>query len=161
VHAFTAYPLSWTLRERFQKEADAMSAKTTARRFAILISPLWSALLLPFGVTGERAFVEIEDDELHVRFGWVFDQTFRVKDIEGVDLSHWPVWAGIGPRINFRGLVGLVGTYVNTVELRFKKPQRVRLLVPVSCQRLLLSIEDPHDFMDALRKRPADISKAA
>ena len=137
-----------------------MTAKTKAQRFPILISPLWRALLLPFGVTAERSFAEIEDGRLRVRFGQVFDQQFPVDEVEGADLSRWPLWAGIGPRTNFRGNVGLIGTYVNTVEVRFKEPQRVRLLFPLTCQRLYVSLEDPHAFIAALGKRSAEAARA-
>lgn len=130
-------------------------------RFPILISPLWRYLLLPFGATPARSFAELKDGELHVRFGRLFDHRFPLEEVESVSLGHWPVWAGVGWRTNFRGSVGLIGTYVNTVEVRFKEPQRVRLLVPVRCERLYLSVEDPHDFISAVVRRLTVEAKAA
>jgi hypothetical protein len=125
------------------------------KRFPILISPLWRPLLIPLGVTAERAFAEIKGDELHVQFGALIDYRFPLEQVEGVALSRWPLWAGIGPRANFRGTVGLVGTYVNVVEVRFKEPQRVRMIAPAPCKRLFLSIEEPHAFIAALERRHA------
>ncbi len=55
-----------------------------AQRFPILISPLWRPFLLPFGATPERAFAAIEDNQLHVRFGRLFDHRFPLKAVEGV-----------------------------------------------------------------------------
>lgn len=130
--------------------------KSKAQRFPILTSPLWRPFLLPFGVTAERSFASVEDGSLHVRFGQIFDHKFPLEEIEGATLATWPLWAGIGPRTNFRGSVGLVGTYVNIVEVQFKEPQKVRMLVPVTCQRLYLSMEEPHAFVAALGKRPAE-----
>ena len=124
------------------------------RRFPILISPLWRALLVPFGATAEQSFVEVEDGKLHVRFGWLFDHRFPLEQVERATPGHWPLWAGVGPRTDFRGVVGLVGTYVNTVEVLFKKRQRVRMVLPVSCQRLYLSLEDPRGFIGAVGKHP-------
>ncbi len=121
-------------------------------RFPILISPLWRPLLLPFGGTPARAFAELEDGQLHVRFGWLFDHRFSLGDVEAASPSHWPVWAGIGWRTSFRGTVGLIGTYVNIVEVRFKEPQRVRMVVPMTCRRLYLSLDEPRDFITALRE---------
>lgn len=121
-------------------------------RFPILMSPLWRPLLIPFGGKPERSFAEMDDGELHVRFGWLFDQRFPLAAVETAAPSHWPVWAGIGWRTNFRGTVGLIGTYVNVVEVRFKEPQRVRLLLPMRCQRLYLSLEEPREFIAALRE---------
>ena len=120
-------------------------------RFAILMSPLWRPLLLPFGGTPERSYAEIEDGELRVRFGWLFDQRFPLSAVEGASPSHWSVWAGIGWRTNFRGTVGLIGTYVNIVEVRFREPQRVRMLLPLTCRRLYVSLEEPREFISALR----------
>jgi hypothetical protein len=130
-------------------------------RFPILISPLWRYLLLPFGATPARSFAEIKDGELHVRFGRLFDHRFPLEEVESVSLGHWPVWAGVGWRTNFRGSVGLIGTYVNTVEVHFKEPQRVRLLIPVRCDRLYLSLEEPHDFISAVTRKATVEAKAA
>lgn len=124
-------------------------------RFPILISPLWRLLLLPFGGTPRRSFAEVEDGQLHVRFGWLFDHRFPLADVEAASPSHWPVWAGVGWRTSFRGTVGLIGTYVNIVEVRFKKPQRVRMLVPMTCRRLYLSLEEPRDFVAAVHAAAA------
>ena len=124
-------------------------------RFPMLLSPFWRPLLLPLGGTPARSYAEIEDGQLHVRFGLLFDQRFPLDDIEAAAPSHWPVWAGIGWRASFRGTVGLIGTYVNIVEVRFKERQRVRMLVSVPCQRLYLSLAEPRDFIAALAKAAA------
>ncbi len=121
--------------------------------FPILISPLWRPFLRPFGATADRSFAAIEDGELHVQFGRLFDHRFPLDQIEGLGITHWPLWAGIGWRTNFRGTLGLVGTYLNVVEVRFKQPQRVRLLLPLPCRRLVLSLEEPSSFVAALSKR--------
>lgn len=121
-------------------------------RFNILTSPFWRYFLLPLGANAERAFVEIANGELHVRFGWPFKQSFPLDEVEGASPSHWPVLGGIGWRTNFRGNVGLIGTYVNIVEIRFKQPQRVRMFFPLDCSRLYVSVEDPRDFIAALGK---------
>lgn len=129
-----------------------MVAEETETRFPILISPLWRPLLLPFGATAASSYAEIEDDYLRVRFGWLFDHRFPLLHVEGASPSHWPLWAGVGWRTNFAGTVGLVGTYVNVVEVRFSEPQRVRLLLPTMCQRLFVSLEEPRPFIWALRE---------
>lgn len=121
-------------------------------RFPILMSPLWRPLLLPFGATQERSYLEIQDGELHARFGWLFDGTFALADLEGASPSHWSIWGGIGWRTNFRGNVGLIGTYVNIVEVRFKEPQRVRMVLPTPCRRLYVSLQDPRAFIAALQR---------
>jgi hypothetical protein len=124
-------------------------------RFPILMSPLWRPLLLPFGGTSQRSFVELEDGMLRVRFGWLFDHRFPLSQVEAASPSHWPLLGGIGWRTNFRGTVGLIGTYVNVVEIRFKERQRVRMLLHTSCDRLYLSLAEPRDFIAALGEATA------
>jgi len=121
-------------------------------RFPILLSPFWRPLLLPFGGTPKRSYVELEDGALHVRFGWLFDHRFPLTQVEAASPSHWPLLGGIGWRTNFRGTVGLIGTYVNVVEIRFKERQRLRMFLPTSCERLYLSLAEPHDFIAALQE---------
>ena len=124
-------------------------------RFPILLSPYWRPLLLPFGGTPKRSYVELEDGALHVRFGWLFNHRFPLSQVEAASPSHWPLLAGIGWRTNFRGTVGLIGTYVNVVEIRFKERQRLRMLLPTSCERLYLSLAEPRDFIAALGQATA------
>ena len=141
------------MTEESEREIGEPAAEPEAapvQRFPILISPLWRPLLWPFGATADRAYVDIEDGEIHVRFGRLFEHRFPVDEVEGVGPAHWPLWAGVGWRTNFRGTVGLIGTYVSIVEVRFKETQRVRMLLPVPCKRLVLSVEEPREFIAAL-----------
>ena len=133
-----------------------MTAQAKGHRFPILITQLSQLLMIPFGVTRRRAFVQLEDDDIHVRFGPMFDERIPLDNIEAAEVSNWPRWAGVGPRTNLRGVVGLVGAYGNVVRLTLKEPMDVHLfLVPVSCRRLYLSLEHPDAFLQAIGKAPA------
>lgn len=135
---------------------------TMRHRFPILISRLGALLLLPFGVSRQHAVIQLRDGKMRVEFGPMFDETFDLEAVEGVERASWPIWAGIGPRTNLRGAVGLVGAYSNIVRVRFKEPQRVRLfMVPVTCQRLYVSLEDAHAFTDALEQHLAQQAGAS
>jgi hypothetical protein len=124
---------------------------TTTKRFDFAISPVWRPGLLLIGVTPKRSFIEVDDEELHVSFG-PLKYHFPLDAIQDAALSHWPLWAGIGARTNFRGAVGLVGTYVNVVKVTFKEPQQLRLLVRTTCKELFVSVEEPHALITALKK---------
>ncbi len=132
----------------------------TTKFFPIAVSPVWRPFLLPLGVTANRSFAEIADGDLHVCFGR-FDYYFPLDDVEEATLARWPIWAGVGPRTDFRGVVALLGTYVNVVEIRFKEPHQIRMLVRVPCKRLFLSLEEPHTFINALKRRTTPEAKAA
>jgi hypothetical protein len=140
-----------------------MTTQTKGHRFPILITEFSQLLMVPFGVTRRRAFAQTHEDELHVRFGPMFDEHVPLKNIKAAELAKWPRWAGVGPRTNFRGSVGLVGSYGNIVKLTFKKPIQVHLfVVPVSCEKLYLSLEHPEAFLKELGKGPAAaVAKAA
>lgn len=131
-------------------------------KFPMALSPVWRPMLWPIGVTEQSAFAELSGESFDVRFGRFFDYHFPLEEVEKVTLGRWPVWAGVGARTNFRGTVGLIGTYVNVVEVVFKTPQRIRMVVPVRCKRLFFSVEDPHAFIAAFRKyTTAEQAKAA
>ena len=132
----------------------------STKHFPIAISPLWRPLLLPLGVSAKRSYAEISEGELHVCFG-PFDYYFPLDAVEDATLARWPLWAGVGARTNFRGVVGLIGTYVNVVEIRFKEPQQIRMLLRVPCSRLFLSLGEPHSFINAVTRRRTAEMRAA
>jgi hypothetical protein len=118
--------------------------------FPILVSPIWRPLLLFVGVSPERAYAEIDEGMLHIRFG-IFRHEFPLSEIESAGKEDWPYWGGIGWRANWLGTIGIIGTYVNVVRLQFKERQLVdALFVPVPCNSLSLSMENPRSFIAAL-----------
>ncbi len=138
-----------------------MTAQAKGHRFPILITQLSQVLLIPFGASRRRAFAQIHDGELHVRFGPMFDERIPLENIEATEVSRWPRWAGVGPRTDFRGRVGLVGSYSNVVRLTLKEPMAVHLfLLPVTCRKLYISLEDPDAFMQEISKPHAVQPKA-
>lgn len=136
-----------------------MVAKKKSLRFDILVSPAWRPMLRVIGVKPETAYVEVSADELFVKFGR-FEQAFSLEAVESAQPAEWPLWAGIGPRY-LPGTVGFVGTYVNTVMVRFGTPQRFRFMFPLPFKRLFLSLKDPEAFIIAMTTTPALETKAA
>jgi hypothetical protein len=121
-------------------------------RFPIRQSPWWGPLLLLFGATPGRSYVELDDDELVARFGWLFHHSFLLADIEGAGARSWPLLYGIGWRSNLFGVIGLIGSYRNVVEVCFKRRRWMWMLLPLSCNRLAVSLEDPEALLEALGK---------
>ena len=142
-----------------------MVAQAKGHRFPILITQFARVLMIPFGVSRRRAFAQLHDGELHVRFGPMFDERIPLDNIEAAEVSRWPRSAGVGPRTDFRGRVGLVGSYSNIVRLTLKEPMAVHLFVlPVACRKLYMSLEDPEAFVQEIRKPRAkrpEVVKAA
>ena len=65
------------------------------KRFPVLIKGRWMPLLIPFGVTQERAFVQVGERELRVCFGPLFDYRFPLEAVETAAPSPWPLWAAL------------------------------------------------------------------
>jgi hypothetical protein len=135
-----------------------MVAKKKTQRFGILISPAWRPMLRVLGVKPENAYAELTGDEIHVRFGRL-SHTFPLDAIETASIDDWPLWAGIGPRY-VPGTVGFVGTFINTVLVKFSEPQTVRAVLPMHCNRLYLSLEEPEKFIAAATKPVAAVRAA-
>ena len=87
----------------------AETPASEAMRFPIRRSPWWVPLLLLFGATPGRSYVELADDRLVARFGWLFHHSFPLADIEGAGRRSWPLLYGIGWRSNLFGVIGLIG----------------------------------------------------
>ncbi len=127
-------------------------------RFPIRRDPLWAPLLALFGATPDRSYVELASDRLVARFGWFFHRSFNLTDIEGGGRRSWPWLYGVGWKGNITSVVGLIGSYQNVVELRFKRRRWIWMILPVSFKRLAVSLEDPEAFLEALAKLGVPVS---
>jgi hypothetical protein len=131
-------------------EAEHPEGVQKSHRFAIRREPVLRPLLALFGGTAARSYVVIEADQLHVRYGWLFDKRFRFAEIEAVGPLKWPWFFGIGWRANLVGLIGLTGSLRGGVEVRFKKRRWIWMLLPLPMNRLAVTLEQPDDFIAAL-----------
>jgi hypothetical protein len=120
---------------------------------------LWAPLLLLLGATADLSYVELADDRLVARFGWLFHHSCPLIDIEGAGRRSWPLLYGIGWRSNLIGLIGLIGSHQNVVEMRFKRRRWMWMLLPLSCNRLAVSLEDPEALLEALAKVGVPVSR--
>jgi hypothetical protein len=118
------------------------------RRATILLP-----LIILFGGTAGRSFVEFDGVSIRCKFGWLFDHSFPIEQVERVTRSRWPWYGGIGWRADFRGTVGLVASYDGIVEIRLATKHRVKMIVPrLPCNRVFISLESPDEFVHAVGK---------
>jgi hypothetical protein len=116
-------------------------------------------LVLLGGATGARSYLEIDDERLVVRFGWFFDNTIELSNIESVGRSRWPWYGGLGLRSNLGGLIAAVGSYGGIVEIRLKQRIRAQSILPcirLPCRRLFVSLDEPDAFVAALSQALTD-----
>jgi hypothetical protein len=121
-------------------------------RFPIRRSPVWVPLLVLFGATADRSYLEVAGDRLVARFGWLFHHSFPLGDVEGATRRSWPLLCGIGWRSNLLGIIGLIGSRTGVVEVRFRRRRWLWMVLPLPCDRLAVSLEDPEAFLEALDK---------
>ena len=121
-----------------------------AMRFPIRRSSVWVPLLVLFGGTADRSYLEISGDALVARFGWLFHHRFPLGDIEGAARRSWPLLYGIGWRSNLLGVIGLIGSHAGVVEIRFRR--WLWMLLPLPFDRLAVSLKEPETFLEALEK---------
>jgi hypothetical protein len=121
-------------------------------KFAIRIDPVWRPLLLVGGATRDNSYVELTDAGARFRCGAFFDRLIPYSDIKAVFPRSWPILYGIGWRSNLRGVIGLVGSYHDVVEVRLKqKSRRAWRIFPLD--RLGVSLEEPERFVYELELR--------
>jgi hypothetical protein len=116
----------------------------------------WWWLLALFGATKRSSFLGIEEGELEVRFGPLFDQTYRFDEVSSVSLAARRVpWyrTSIGWRTNLVNAIGLISSPRNVVRIALKRPRLTWLVgIPVRMRDLYVSLEEPDRFLDAMRK---------
>jgi hypothetical protein len=121
-------------------------------RFQIRIDSIWRALLLLGGATRDNSHVELTDAGVRFRFGLLFDRLIPYEDVKAVFARSWPLLYGIGWRSNLRGVIGLIGSYHDVVEVRLKKRgPRAWAVFPVD--RVGVSLEEPERFIYELEQR--------
>ncbi|MBJ6764875.1 hypothetical protein JGU66_29270 [Myxococcaceae bacterium JPH2] len=110
----------------------------------------WSPLLVLFGGTSERSFVDVTPDVVTFRFGF-FEARIPRTDILGAARAEWPMLGGIGWRVGV-GTVGLIGARQNVVAVDLREPHRVSVLgLPVRARRIFVSLEEPEPFIADLQ----------
>lgn len=117
--------------------------------FRMKIETVWRPVLLAFGGIQSNSFVDVTDEVVHFHFGFVFDRTVARDDVESVTRRDWPWWMGVGWRSDLRGLIGLIGSHDDVVEVKLKGRQRAwGFVFPVD--RIAVSLEKPDEFIAEL-----------
>lgn len=128
-------------------------------RFPIRIDSIWRAPVLIGGATHGNSYVDVTDDGVSFNYGLLFRRTVPRSEIVDAYTREWPWWYGIGWRSDLRGVVGLVGSYRNVVEVKLAKRSRAWAVFP--CDRIAVSVEDPAGFIAAVTGNGAEEKAAA
>lgn len=117
-------------------------------RFQIARDSVFQPILSLFSATRARSFVNVEPDEVEIRFGFTHQ---RIPRSEIRSASRAPRrglfgW-GIGWRTNLNGTVALVGSSTNLVKLKLALPRRIFVGITVTAKEIVLSLEEPAEFI--------------
>ena len=118
-------------------------------RFQMQIDRVWAPAVLVGGATHSNSYVDVTPEAVTFHFGYLFNLTKSRDDIREAKARSWPWWMGIGWRSNLRGLLGLVGSYRNVVEVSFKSRSRAWGILPMNS--IAISVEDPEGLIEALK----------
>ena len=117
--------------------------------------PVSRAALSLFNVTSATAYVEIHEDELVVREGNLFQESFPLSSLGKAGLDNWEWYMGLGVRTDFQGTVAPVTSWDKIVSIPVDKPRSLflpllgSLGLQVECRRLILSVAEPDAFLIA------------
>ena len=110
------------------------------------------------------SFVAISEDRMRIRYGGFVDAIVETRDVAGAQLVTWKWWRGLGVRTGFGGGVALVAAWGPAAEVTLKSPIRVWLiprLWRVSATRVVLSVRNPHKFVERFGPVKAEPQKSA
>ena len=118
-----------------------------AATFEIRRDLVWKAPLLIIGAVESNSWVKVSDSALEIEFG-SYKTTIDVADIVSLEPIEWPLWQGIGIRLNFQKAIGLIGSTDGVVQLKLRQPN-VSFL-GVGCDTVAISLVDPEAFIAQL-----------
>ncbi len=122
-------------------------------KFTIARSPLARPILSLFSATEGRSFIDIDRDQLEIRFGF-FHQVIARDQLRSVSLQPEPRWyqRSIGWRWNLGSRIALLGATHNLVRLELTERRRMFIGVWVRADEIIVSLEQPALFVESLRR---------
>lgn len=104
-----------------------------------------------FGCRPETSYVDIGEGTLEVAMGRWFHEKMPLSQISQIAPSDWPWWGGLGVKLAHHG-VGVVGDSEGIVNIKFKSPIKMHVVVTVDASQLWVSVPDREAFLSALSK---------
>jgi hypothetical protein len=119
-------------------------------RFAIRVDPSFRGLFAALGAGSRHDVVELGDQWVQVRLGWLFKVRIPRTTVASVQ-HHADMFGGWGAH-GWRGRWLVNGSSAGIVELDLEPGQRAWLLGvwPLTLRVLYVSLEDPDGFLAAI-----------
>jgi hypothetical protein len=120
------------------------------KRFAIRVDPSFRVLFAALGAGARHDVVELEDEWVRVRLGWMFRVDIPRAAVASAQ-HHADMFGGWGAH-GWRGRWLVNGSSAGIVELDLEPRQRAWLLGvwPLTLSVLYVSLDDPDRFLAAM-----------
>ena len=120
--------------------------------FTVRFSPWLRPLFVLLGMAPRRSEVTVGEDSIQVRLGWAFRAEVPIASVRSV--SRTPdVWWAVGVHTDMRGRWIVNGSPRGMVAFELDPAVRGRGIgLGVRIRRLLLSLEEPDAFVEAVRR---------
>jgi len=112
--------------------------------------------LLWLGRSIGDAFVELQDDNLRIKLGVLFDESISLNEVSRVRETQWSILGGLGIRSNLKNWVAVVTKTGPVAEISLWRPIQLPVIphvYSVRAQKVLVSPERLEEFILDLRSR--------
>jgi hypothetical protein len=113
-----------------------------SQRIPIRFDRWYAVLSSVLGLPPSTSYVEVTDDQVHVRMGWAFRATFPKSTLASTEIANQnPLSRGVH---GFAGRWLVNGSGQGILSITLNPVQRCHVLgVPVRLQQLMVSVPDP------------------
>lgn len=112
--------------------------------------------LMWLGRTIGDSFVEIQDDNLRIKLGVLFDERISLNEVSRVRETQWSILGGLGIRSNLKNWVAVVTKTGPVAEISLWRPIELPVIpyvYSVRAQKVLVSPERLDEFILDLRSQ--------
>ena len=124
-------------------------------RIPILFDRWYAVLSSALGLFPSSSYVQVSNDEIHVRMGWAFRATFPRRAIASIEISsRTPVSRGVH---GFAGRWLVNGSGRGIVIITLNPAQRCHVLgLPLRLRQLLVSVAEPRSLVSLLESHRSE-----
>ena len=123
-----------------------------AQRIPIRFDRWYSGLSTVLGLSPSSSYVEVTDDQIHVRMGWAFRATFPKAAVAATEIARQnPISRGVH---GFAGRWLVNGASDRIVTITLDPVQRCHVLgLSLSLRVLMVSVDEPNALASLLETR--------
>ena len=117
-------------------------------RFEMEVGSLVKSILAMFGAGTAKRYVTLHRNAVEIRMGWLASHSIPLNAIARVELTRWPLWAGLGPgRLGPNKTLGIVSSTRGTVLIAFREPFEFKLPFRLRRNGVVVALQDPNKFI--------------